>query len=102
MNKITNNNYVDSNTTKTTIKKWGNSQGIRIPKGILDQINLHEEDELEIIVDEEILVIRKIKKKYKNLKERIEDFHGKPFEEITYIDTESEIPWGLPEGNEFC
>ena len=42
--------------TKTRIVKIGNSQGIRIPKVLLDQVALGEEVELE--VQENQLVIR--------------------------------------------
>ena len=31
-------------TTKTTIRKWGNSQGIRLSKEVLSQMNLKEDD----------------------------------------------------------
>lgn len=41
---------------KTRIIKIGNSQGLRIPKPILEQLNLREEVELEVQQDQ--LVIR--------------------------------------------
>lgn len=41
---------------KTRIVKIGNSQGIRIPKVLLDQANFNEEIELE--VDQDRIVIR--------------------------------------------
>ena len=45
---------------KTKIIKIGNSQGIRIPKVILDQTGLH--DEVEIQVDGECLIIQSSRK----------------------------------------
>ena len=45
-----------SNTVKTRIIKIGNSQGIRIPKLLLEQLNLTDEVELE--VQENALVVR--------------------------------------------
>ena len=44
------------NTIKTRIVKIGNSQGIRIPKLVLDQTNFGEEVELEI--QDNCIVIR--------------------------------------------
>lgn len=43
-------------TIKTRIIKIGNSQGIRIPKPIIEQLGLTEEVELEILPDQ--LVVR--------------------------------------------
>ncbi len=36
---------------KVQLVKWGNSQAVRIPKGILEQSNLREGEELEIRVE---------------------------------------------------
>ena len=35
----------------TTIQKWGNSQGVRIPKVILDTVNWAEDEQIIIVVD---------------------------------------------------
>jgi antitoxin MazE len=43
-------------TVKTRIVKIGNSQGIRIPKPVLEQLGFVEEVELEILPDQ--LVVR--------------------------------------------
>ena len=32
-----------------TIQKWGNSQGLRIPKALLDAIGLRENDRVELV-----------------------------------------------------
>ena len=42
-----------------TIQRWGNSHGIRIPKGVLHTVRLKENDDVEIIVDAERIIIRK-------------------------------------------
>ncbi|MGA7291871.1 MAG: AbrB/MazE/SpoVT family DNA-binding domain-containing protein [Terriglobales bacterium] len=34
--------------SKAQLVKWGNSQAVRIPKSVLQQVNLREGDELEI------------------------------------------------------
>lgn len=45
-------------TVKTRIIQIGNSQGIRIPKPILEQLGFSEEVELEVLPDQ--LVIRSV------------------------------------------
>ena len=45
-------------TIKTRIVKIGNSQGIRIPKPVLEQLGFGDEVELEILPDQ--LVIRSV------------------------------------------
>ena len=48
-----------------TINKWGNSQGIRIPKKYLKKLGLDVGDEVEITIENEKLVIVPVKKKRK-------------------------------------
>ena len=79
----------------TTIQKWGNSQGIRIPKIYLESMGVAENDQVEIIEQGDVLLIKKVtgkKKKHKTLKERLSGYHG------TYQFEEAD--WGNPEGNE--
>jgi antitoxin MazE len=45
---------------KTTLTRIGNSQGIRIPKSIVEQLGLHKGVELEVKKD--YLVVRAVKK----------------------------------------
>jgi antitoxin MazE len=49
---------MDMNTVKTQIIKIGNSRGIRIPKTLIDQVNLG--NEVEIVVQRGQLVIRPV------------------------------------------
>jgi len=58
---------------QSTIVKWGNSQGIRLPKHLLESVNLAENDTVEITTDGDILIIRKSKpkKRHMTLKERL-------------------------------
>jgi len=41
------------------IQKWGNSQGLRIPKGALHTAQLKEGDAVEIIPEDGQIIIRK-------------------------------------------
>ena len=85
--------------SQATISKWGNSQGIRLPKNILEKLHLKENDKVEISVKGEEIIIQKTRK-YNNLQERLEAFYGKPILEIDKIEEEKEVDWGAPEGDE--
>lgn len=77
----------------TTIQKWGNSQGIRIPKIVLDTVKWKENEQIVILVEENKLIIEKANdKKRKNIKELFEDYHGE-YDPV-------EMNWGKPEGGE--
>ena len=87
-------------TTKTTIRKWGNSQGIRLSKEVLSQMNLKEDDTVGINIYDGKMTIEKINKpKYLNLQERLEAFYNKPIDEI-YVESTQEVDVGNPVGNE--
>ena len=90
----------DQFITQTTIKKWGNSQGIRISKEIMQQTNLQENDTIGLTIYDGKIIIEKINKpKYFNLKERLEAFYQKPIDEI-YIESTQEVDVGEPMGDE--
>ncbi len=59
----------------TTIQKWGNSQGIRLPKVILEMANLSENDTVELKVENGNVIIAPAKK-HISLKERIAEYEG--------------------------
>lgn len=49
----------------TKLQRWGNSQGLRLSKQVLDMARLAVGDEVEIVVGEEEITIRKPRgKKY--------------------------------------
>lgn len=79
-------------TMTTTIQKWGNSQGVRLPKYILEAVNLRENESIDIITDKEKIIIKKAAKRRKTIKELFANYH----EEYQPI----EIDWGKPEGRE--
>ena len=77
----------------TTIQKWGNSQGIRIPKMLLDSVNWSENEQITIKVDNGKLIIEKTKdRKRKNIKELFKNYKGNYEPE--------KIDWGEPKGEE--
>lgn len=76
----------------TSIQKWGNSQGVRIPKILLDTVNWSEDEEITIVVENGKLIMEKANGKRKNIKDLFENYT----EEYIPI----EIDWGEPEGKE--
>ena len=81
-----------------TLQKWGNSQGIRIPKQIIKDLSLKENDILSIERIDNTIVFKKAKV-HKSLKDRLEEFYDKPISKIKKIEVE-EIDTGSPVGEE--
>ncbi len=87
-------------TTQTVIRRWGNSQGIRLSKDILSQMDLKEDDTIGISIYNGKMTIEKVNKpKYLNLQERLETFYKRPIDEI-YVESTQEVDVGDPVGNE--
>jgi antitoxin MazE len=84
---------------QTTIAKWGNSQGIRLPKAFLQNIQINENDSVDVSLEDNKIIIKKSSlNKHKTTKERLMDFYkGKspPKKAI-----QKEIDWGKPVGKE--
>lgn len=78
---------------RTTIVKWGNSQGVRLPKYLLESADIDESDTLEILADNNAIIIRKIVHKvHKTIQERFKGFTESYDADI--------IAWGKPAGKE--
>lgn len=76
---------------QVSVKPWGNSQGIRIPKDILEKLNIQLSDVLNIEIENEAIVLRKAFK-HKSFEERLAEYNGK----ISVY----EYDWGEPVGEE--
>lgn len=74
------------------LKTWGNSQAIRIPKELLKETSITEDDILEIEVSGGSIIIRK-QFKHKTLEERAAEYGGK-------LMLDGEYDWGEPVGRE--
>lgn len=84
-----------------TIQKWGNSQGLRIPKALLDAVGLRENDRVELVQAEDGIQIKKpAVTQHRTLEERLTAFYGKSVDELGRIASEPEVDWGKPEGAE--
>ena len=87
-------------TIQTNVRRWGNSQGIRLTKEILTQMNLQENDTVGINIYDGKMTVEKVNKpKYLNLAERLEAFYKRPIDEI-YVESTQEVDVGNPVGNE--
>ena len=76
---------------QVTIRSWGNSQGIRIPKSIINRMDLKVSDTLDIeIVDNSIVMSKTFR--HKSFEERLNEHNG----EINIY----EFNWGEPVGKE--
>lgn len=49
---------------KTSLDKWGNSLGVRLPKPVADAAGLHEGDQVDVQLEEGAVVIRPAKPRY--------------------------------------
>jgi antitoxin MazE len=76
---------------QATIRAWGNSQGIRLPKDVLDEMKLKVSDILEISVEDDKIVLSK-QFRHKSFEERLAEYNGK----LTIAD----FDWGEPKGKE--
>ncbi|MBR3308741.1 MAG: AbrB/MazE/SpoVT family DNA-binding domain-containing protein [Lachnospiraceae bacterium] len=76
----------------TQIVKWGNSQGIRLTKELLETAGINVNDEVILFAERGRITIEK-NQRHKTLEERAEAFNGKigPYEEFD---------WGDPVGRE--
>ena len=73
------------------IRSWGNSQGIRIPKNVLEKMQLKISDVLDLEIKDDTIVLRK-QFVHKSFEERLADYNG----EISVCD----FDWGEPAGRE--
>lgn len=75
----------------TTIQKWGNSQGVRIPKYLLDLVNWSDNEPIVLSADNDKIIIKKAEPR-KTIDELFANYDGdyKP----------EEIDWGKPVGGE--
>lgn len=78
---------------QTAIQKWGNSQGIRIPKAFLEALGMRENDLVELSrVDNNILISKVKKEQELTLEDIFQDYDGAYKAE--------KYDWGSPSGKE--
>ena len=74
------------------VKKWGNSQGIRLPKEVLKEARIAVNEMLDITVSNGVITLTK-PFRHKTLEERAAEFEGK-------LMLDGEYDWGEPVGKE--
>ncbi len=78
-------------TGQVAIRKWGNSQGISIPKSVMEFFQWDISDTLQMETDGDRLILRK-PFRHKTFEERLAEYGG----EISTTD----FDWGEPVGRE--
>ncbi len=77
---------------QTQVKAWGNSQGIRLPKEILQEAAFFLDDVLDVKVTDGMITLSK-PFRHKTLEERTSEYGGK-------LKLDGEFDWGEPVGRE--
>lgn len=78
----------------TTIQKWGNSQGLRFPKNLLEEANISVGDEVTLSVKDGKIIVEpanRVRGRY-NIKKLVAEMPADYSVE--------EIDWGPPTGQE--
>lgn len=78
----------------TKVQKWGNSQGVRVPLKLLEEVNISVGDEVDVTVQEGTIVVspsQRIRGRY-----RLEDLLAQMPEDYE----PTEVDWGTPVGRE--
>jgi len=78
-------------SARVQIVGWGNSQAIRIPRAMLDALQISEGDEVELMVEDGRLTVRPVTPKL-----TLESLVA----QITPENCHEELDWGKPVGNE--
>lgn len=76
----------------TQIKAWGNSQGVRLSKEMLNKAGIILNEILKVDVSEGKIILSK-KFRHKTLEERVAEYGGK-------LSLDGEYDWGDPVGKE--
>ena len=74
------------------VKKWGNSQGIRLSKDILKSAGIATNDILDVTISNGVITLVK-SFRHRTLEERAAEFNGK-------LMLDGEYDWGTPVGRE--
>ena len=75
-----------------TLKQWGNSSGILLPKELMSRAGIKQNDTLDAeVVDGKIILTPGFR--HRSLKERAAEYGGK-------LNLSDEIDWGEPAGSE--
>jgi len=77
---------------KTSIQKWGNSLAVRLPKPLMERMNIQQGTRVEISSDDESITIRPFPRAVYDLKTMLSG--------VTEGNVHDEVDWGEAEGSE--
>lgn len=84
--------YDGGDVMQAQVRAWGNSQGIRLPKDILNQAGILLNDKLDVQVSDGMIKLVK-PFRHKTLEERASVYGGR-------LNLDGEFDWGEPVGRE--
>lgn len=73
------------------LKRWGNSLGLRIPKGIADAAGLKADDAVSIDASQDGFIVKKARRKY---------VLAELLSKVTPENRHDVVDWGGPKGKE--
>ena len=82
------------------LTKWGNSFGIRLPKAIIDDLNIKENETLSIETKNNQIILKKNNYDEIVIKDVAEKYYGKSFSKLKNVLSNEEMDWGAPQGEE--
>ncbi|TDM21602.1 AbrB/MazE/SpoVT family DNA-binding domain-containing protein [Macrococcoides canis] len=77
---------------QVSLQRWGNSQGIRIPKSIVNEMNLDKNQKFDLTMQDEKIILTKQQQNVSLIRELFENYKTE--------NKQSEFDWGKPRGNE--
>ena len=80
-------------SSTVTIGKWGNAQGIRLPKAICDILGIGVGDQVSLSVEDNKIIIAPAEERHTIAARKARDWDG-------VVLKQSEIDWGNPVGKE--
>lgn len=73
--------------TTIKIKRWGNGNGILLPKTLLEMFSLRTNDELSLEIKDDSIMLSPVKKQHKTLTERFAGYNGESKQPEYWTDT---------------
>lgn len=78
---------------RTHLAKWGNSQAARIPKSLIEQLHLEDNQEFEVSVKDGSLILKPVEAKPSTIQELFANWKDDGIRD-------HELDWGEPQGEE--
>ncbi|MCL2857004.1 MAG: hypothetical protein FWE19_04670 [Oscillospiraceae bacterium] len=65
------------------ITRWGNSDGVQIPRALLEVVGLSDSEDVEIVAKDKMLIIRPARERL-SIEKLFEDWDGEPPEPYSW------------------